>query len=283
MGHFFLPPSDATISLSDVTTNDSSTSKHGFLPKLSGVSTQFLNGIGQWVPVVAQEFITGVSVANYAALPPAATNTGLLALVLNNSGIWLINFQSKGVYYSDGVSWNYEGDYVVTSTADHIANTPAGTITATDIQGVANQLDALKEPTANKSTTLVADQGSNVKFPSVKSVYDWVTSSGTWTPIWTGLTIVGTPTYNARWLKIAENLVNVTIVMTSTGSIAAINGATFSQPFNGILPAVGAWYEGYGAGVAGQLISVPGGNNAVIKTGWAAAPLITISYLMRIG
>jgi len=144
MGQFFLPPSDATISLSDVPTNNSSTAMHGFLPKLSGIATQFLNGNGQWVPVVAQEFISGVSVANYAALPPAAANSGLMALVLNNSGIWLINFQSKGIYYSDGVNWNYEGDYVITSTADHIGVTPVGGITSTDAQSALAELDAKK-------------------------------------------------------------------------------------------------------------------------------------------
>ena len=162
MGQLFLPASDVNINISDAVTNDSTTLKHGFLPKLSGVALQYLNGLGQWVAASGQEFIQGVSVANYAALPAAATNTGLMALVLNNSGIWLINFQSKGIYISDGANWNYQGDYVVTSTADHIANTPSGTITATDIQAVVNQLDTLKESTANKSTTLVADSASNI-------------------------------------------------------------------------------------------------------------------------
>lgn len=153
MGQFFLPPSDVNINLSDVTTSDSTTLKHGFLPKLSGVALQYLNGLGQWVAASGQEFIQGVSVANYAALPAAAANTGLMALVLNNSGIWLINFQSKGIYISDGINWNYEGDYVVTSTADHIANTPSGTITATDIQATVNQLDALKIAVASKDVS----------------------------------------------------------------------------------------------------------------------------------
>ena len=40
--------SDATITLSDVTTNNSTTTRHGFLPKLSGSATQFLDGTGNW-------------------------------------------------------------------------------------------------------------------------------------------------------------------------------------------------------------------------------------------
>ena len=39
-------PTDATIATTDVTTNNASTSKHGWLPKLSNVATEFLNGQG---------------------------------------------------------------------------------------------------------------------------------------------------------------------------------------------------------------------------------------------
>ena len=41
-------PTESTILLSDVTTLDSSTTKHGFLKKLSNVSTEFMNGVGSW-------------------------------------------------------------------------------------------------------------------------------------------------------------------------------------------------------------------------------------------
>lgn len=40
---------DSDIVFTDNTTNNSSTSKHGYLPKLSGDSTEFLNGDGEWV------------------------------------------------------------------------------------------------------------------------------------------------------------------------------------------------------------------------------------------
>lgn len=39
---------DAGISFSDITTNNASTSKHGFAPKLDGVVTHFYNGQGGW-------------------------------------------------------------------------------------------------------------------------------------------------------------------------------------------------------------------------------------------
>src|SRR6185369_5115230 len=39
---------DATISTSDITTNNASTSKHGWLKKLSNVSTEYMSGTGVW-------------------------------------------------------------------------------------------------------------------------------------------------------------------------------------------------------------------------------------------
>lgn len=40
--------SDATITFTDITTNNSSTSKHGFLPKLDGNAAHYLDGTGAW-------------------------------------------------------------------------------------------------------------------------------------------------------------------------------------------------------------------------------------------
>lgn len=39
---------DSDLSTSDITTNNASDSKHGFLPKLSGVATEYLDGSGNW-------------------------------------------------------------------------------------------------------------------------------------------------------------------------------------------------------------------------------------------
>jgi len=39
---------DANLSTSDVTTNNASTTKHGFLKKLSNVSTEYMDGTGNW-------------------------------------------------------------------------------------------------------------------------------------------------------------------------------------------------------------------------------------------
>lgn len=39
------------LALTDVTTNNASTTKHGFLKKLSNTASQFMNGVGNWVAV----------------------------------------------------------------------------------------------------------------------------------------------------------------------------------------------------------------------------------------
>lgn len=42
---------EAKMTLADNTTNNASTTKHGFLKKLSNVATEFMNGVGDWVSV----------------------------------------------------------------------------------------------------------------------------------------------------------------------------------------------------------------------------------------
>ncbi len=41
-------PTDANLKLTDVTTNNAATTKHGFLKKLPNIATQFMNGAGNW-------------------------------------------------------------------------------------------------------------------------------------------------------------------------------------------------------------------------------------------
>lgn len=52
-------PSDASLSTSDVTTNDVSTSKHGFAPKAPNNTHQFLRGDGGWASPDTFARVTG--------------------------------------------------------------------------------------------------------------------------------------------------------------------------------------------------------------------------------
>ncbi len=60
--------SDATITTSDITTNNASITKHGFLKKLSNVSTEYLDGKGNFLPVrLAPSYIEVTSNYNTVA------------------------------------------------------------------------------------------------------------------------------------------------------------------------------------------------------------------------
>jgi hypothetical protein len=49
--------SDANITFTDVSTNNASTTSHGFLKKLSNVATEFMNGVGNWVSVTIDSLL----------------------------------------------------------------------------------------------------------------------------------------------------------------------------------------------------------------------------------
>ena len=63
-----------------------------------------------------QQEISGIiqvlagEVANFAALPSAASNTGKNYLVRQSQGVYFVNRKPAGIYTSDGVDWNYDGD-----------------------------------------------------------------------------------------------------------------------------------------------------------------------------
>lgn len=70
---------DAAITFTDVTTNDASTSKHGFLKKLSNVATEFMNGVGNWVSIIkaaGTDIITGTDDAMFLTAKALADATG---------------------------------------------------------------------------------------------------------------------------------------------------------------------------------------------------------------
>jgi hypothetical protein len=91
------------------------------------------------------------TVANFAALPAAASHTDEIYRVTTSTGIWLVNRYNKGLYSSDGVNWNYIGDYPV--TAADLAFVPAGTVSAVNTQAAIEELDTEKAPTASPTFT----------------------------------------------------------------------------------------------------------------------------------
>lgn len=68
--------SDVNLDFSDVTTNNASTSQHGFLPKLSGIATQYLNGVGSWTTPSGGGGSEPIIVTNAAPTPTDDINAG---------------------------------------------------------------------------------------------------------------------------------------------------------------------------------------------------------------
>lgn len=73
-GRYLQSVSDAMITFSDITTGNASTNKHGFLPKLSGQSTQYLNGLGNWQTITSGNDVSFGSAAQIPFMNNVSTN-----------------------------------------------------------------------------------------------------------------------------------------------------------------------------------------------------------------
>jgi hypothetical protein len=128
--------------------------------------------------------------ANTTTTPTFSPN-GLTAYVITkNGGDALVVGDLDGdvtlMYDSANTRWELLTPKSATFTQDQLnalspvfANNPtAGTpfVTTLDLAGYEPLLGFTPEDVSNKSTTLSADQSSDTKYPSVKSVFDWAMS-----------------------------------------------------------------------------------------------------------
>lgn len=108
--------SDANLAVSDVSTNNASTSAHGFLPKLANDVAKFLNGLGSWV------YLTAMRMSE--TLGSDTTAEGVFTVGTAGEGLVFGDF----VYpKSDGKYWKADAD---ASGAFPAAAMAAGTISA---------------------------------------------------------------------------------------------------------------------------------------------------------
>jgi hypothetical protein len=132
-------------------------------------------------PVINSNADDIIVVVDYNSLPIASTVNNKFYWVSNSIGIkWLPGslggtYYPKGLYYSNGVSWEYmETPYQATQAEVNTGTntdkfvTPSTLTNATVITN--------KELLSNKSTDVSTDQASNTKYPSVKAVYDYLNS-----------------------------------------------------------------------------------------------------------
>ena len=173
------------------------------------------------------EFISPATVANFAALPAAAANSGLYAGVLASTGTWVLGtLKPKGIYYSDGATWEYLADYTMLDEASEITND--STVTGTM---VSDALDTLLNGAA--STVNSANEATDTTcFPL------FITASGTQTlqpKNNTGLTYnsntnnFGATTFTGA---LSGNATTVTTNANLTGDVTSVgNAATLGSSY----------------------------------------------------
>ena len=122
--------SDATITTTDITTNDASAAKHGFLKKLSANAAQFMNGAGNWTTPAGAGDVAG-----------PATNTD------NNIPQW-DGADSKTL--KDGKSAP-AGDIIGTTDTQNLSNKTV--IDALNVDGAITQAGAADHITITPGTS----------------------------------------------------------------------------------------------------------------------------------
>lgn len=84
--------SDASLSMTDITTNNASAANHGFLKKLSGIATEFMNGLGDWVGLTkASVGLGNVDNTADADKPVSLSTQAALNSKVNNSAVGAVN------------------------------------------------------------------------------------------------------------------------------------------------------------------------------------------------
>ena len=71
------------LSLTDITTNNASTTKHGFLKKLSNVAAEFMNGVGDWVNIAT----VTLTLTNKRVTPRTGTATSAAEPTINTDNV----------------------------------------------------------------------------------------------------------------------------------------------------------------------------------------------------
>jgi hypothetical protein len=109
---------DATLPFTDITTNNASTTKHGFLKKLSNVAAEWMNGQGAWAAITGSDLSLSDVTTNDASI----TKHGFLKKLsnvatqfMNGVGAWAVPpviGSRQRLYFiaSDGTNWSKPSD-----------------------------------------------------------------------------------------------------------------------------------------------------------------------------
>lgn len=152
-------------------------------------------------------------------------------------------------------------------TLGRAVNSAGGTITDNIVQG-----------TAGKGFNFTANTPAAGMTSELLNWYE----EGTFTPVFTNLTVVGTPTYTGTYVRIGR-MVYVNIRIQSTTSTSSTAGTTYS---NSGFPFVSAniYTTGVGINTGNQdmfatapIFGLSGGNTILYTPGWTALADVTIT------
>jgi hypothetical protein len=182
------------------------------------------------------------------------------------------NAAPLSLQYADGV--DFSGNTV---TGAYTSKTPLlGTVNNINYRG--NYPVADIPNLAMNGVTFPATQTPSAD-PNTLDDYE----EGTWTPTWSGLTVLGTPTYTGRYIKIGR-LVTCHVYVSSTLSTASTAGTTkitggfpatmSSQPSNiaGVTAVNAATVASYGVGLVNQSAT------EVYTPTWSASAAVAVSF-----
>lgn len=147
-------PSDAQVTFTDITTNNSSTSKHGFLKKLDNTATNFMNGQGNW----AAATVSGAALTK-------TDDTNVTATLGGSPTTALVNAASITLGWTGSLSVARGGNGVTAIQSFHAYNNSATTLAASAFTKVAFQATSW-------NTGSAYDAATNYRFtPTVAGVY----------------------------------------------------------------------------------------------------------------
>lgn len=210
----------------DVTTGNATVSAHGFLPKLSGISSQALRGTGVWAPVGDASTNTSTSVVNELAVFSDATGKLLGRAV--GTGIPKLN--SGVLAIADPGT-----DYVIPSgnvaTANALATNPLNCTNATDLAagisatGVAEGcIDVATQIELNDHTSVTAAHGAtSANTPDRIVLRD---PSGSFAAGTITATLSGNATSATQFSTNPPNCTNATDLASGISATGAAEGCT---------------------------------------------------------
>lgn len=206
--------SDATISLTDITTNNATSSRHGFLPKLNGNVNTFLDGTGGFSSPAGAGTVTSVSVVTASGVSGTVANpTTTPALTISLGAITPTSVNASGNVAGANLSGSNSGDVTLSGEGYLSATGQAITVNAVNLSG------------SNATGTLAA-----ARFPSLTG--DISNSAGSLTTSLASIispgsagsaTSVPVISWDAKGRVVAGSATNISI------PASAINNATISS------------------------------------------------------